>query len=96
MLAFTGCTHGLSPEESEELRVMRLNNSRWKEKEIDGEVRRTDGLCPLTPGETALFLRAMGFPNTSVIYIAAGNIFGSHGLTVSLPLQRCFHLRPCH
>jgi len=65
-------THGLTEEEGEDLRVMRLNNSRWKEKEIDGEARRKDGQCPLTPGETALFLRALGFPNTSVIYIAAG------------------------
>lgn len=82
MLAFTGCTHGLTPEEGEELRAMRLNNSRWKEKEIDGAARRAEGLCPLTPGETALLLRALGFPNTSVIYIAAGDIYGSHGLTV--------------
>jgi len=29
---------------------MRLNNSRWKEKDIGGALRRTEGLCPLTPG----------------------------------------------
>lgn len=83
MLAFTGCTHGLTADEGEELRVMRFNNSRWKEKQIDGEQRRQEGLCPLTPGETALFLKALGFPNTSVIYIAAGDIYGSNGLKVS-------------
>ncbi|GJP41468.1 hypothetical protein CLOM_g1142 [Closterium sp. NIES-68] len=80
MLAFTGCDHGLMHWESGELRAMRLNNSRWKEKDIDGAARRTEGACPLTPKETALFLRAMGFPNKTVIYIAAGDIYGSKGL----------------
>ncbi|CAI5998184.1 unnamed protein product [Closterium sp. NIES-64] len=81
MLAFTGCDHGLSRWESGELREMRLNNSRWKEKDIDGEARRKEGACPLTPKETALFLHAMGFPKKTLIYIAAGDIYGSKGLT---------------
>ncbi|CAI5501524.1 unnamed protein product, partial [Closterium sp. Naga37s-1] len=81
MLAFTGCDHGLSRWESGELRAMRLNNSRWKEKDIDGEARRKEGACPLTPKETALFLHAMGFPKKTLIYIAAGDIYGSKGLT---------------
>ncbi|CAI5473371.1 unnamed protein product [Closterium sp. Yama58-4] len=81
MLAFTGCDHGLSRWESGELRAMRLNNSRWKEKDIDGEARRKEGACPLTPKETALFLHAMGFPKKTLIYIAAGDIYGSKGLS---------------
>ena len=63
--------------------------SRWKEKEIDGEQRRRDGLCPFTPRETALFLRALGFPNTTLIYIAAGDIYGSRGLQVRAPFNEC-------
>ncbi|CAI5462802.1 unnamed protein product [Closterium sp. Yama58-4] len=80
MLAFTGCAHGLSEQESEELRAMRMAVARWKEKDIDGESKRRDGLCPLTPRETALMLRALGFGNDTVIYVAAGAIYGSRGL----------------
>ncbi|GJP57512.1 hypothetical protein CLOP_g12222, partial [Closterium sp. NIES-67] len=80
MLAFTGCTHGLTAEESDELRVLRMAVARWKEKDIDGESRRRDGLCPLTPREAALFLRALGFGNDTVVYVAAGPIYGERGL----------------
>ncbi|CAI6008514.1 unnamed protein product [Closterium sp. NIES-65] len=80
MLAFTGCEHGLSAQEGEELRAMRMAVARWKEKDINGETRRRDGLCPLTPRETALMLRALGFGNDTVLYVAAGPIYGSKGL----------------
>ncbi|CAI7896313.1 unnamed protein product [Closterium sp. NIES-53] len=80
MLAFTGCEHGLSSQESEELRAMRMAVARWKEKDINGDTRRRDGLCPLTPRETALMLRALGFGNDTVLYVAAGPIYGSKGL----------------
>lgn len=84
MLAFTGCDHGLGGAESNELRVMRLAVARWRDKEIDGAGRRRQGLCPLTPREAALLLRALGFARWTTIYIASGPVFGSRGLTVSL------------
>ncbi|VFQ85550.1 unnamed protein product [Cuscuta campestris] len=76
MLAFSGCTHDLSPEEAEELKGIRENTTWWKVKDIDPEEQRAKGYCPLTPKEVRMFLSALGFPSTTPIYIAAGEIYG--------------------
>ncbi|GLT44851.1 hypothetical protein SLA2020_187260 [Shorea laevis] len=76
MLAFSGCTHGLSNAEAEELRIIRENTAYWKVKDIDARQQRSKGYCPLTPKEVGIFLRALGYPQKTPIYIASGEIYG--------------------
>ncbi|MCO5550971.1 hypothetical protein L7F22_004466 [Adiantum nelumboides] len=89
MLAFSGCTHGCTEEEEEELTKMRYAYPWWKEKVIDSKQKRLDGLCPLTPEETLLVLKASGYGGEMQIYIAAGEIYGSErrmaGLHATFP-----------
>ncbi|GFZ05456.1 O-fucosyltransferase family protein [Actinidia rufa] len=89
MLAFSGCTHGCTEDEAEELKQLRYAFPWWREKEIVSEEKRLRGLCPLTPEEAALVLQALGFDKDTQIYIASGEIYGSQrrlaALTTAFP-----------
>ncbi|KAF7806293.1 rhamnogalacturonan I rhamnosyltransferase 1-like [Senna tora] len=84
MLAFSGCTQGCNSDEVEELTRMRYAYPWWKEKIINSDLKRKDGLCPLTPEETALTLRALDIDQNIQIYIAAGEIYGGKRRMASL------------
>lgn len=47
-------------------------------------MKRKDGLCPLTPEEIALVLRALDIDQNMQIYIAAGEIYGGKRRMASL------------
>ncbi|CAK9859271.1 unnamed protein product [Sphagnum jensenii] len=76
MLAFSGCTYGLTEAEADELSSIREHTAHWKVKDINSTEQRSRGFCPLTPTEIGIFLRALGYPNSTRIYIAAGEIYG--------------------
>ncbi|XP_042058292.1 O-fucosyltransferase 7-like isoform X1 [Salvia splendens] len=87
MLAFSGCTHDLSPEEAEELKTIRENMTWWKIKDIDPVEQRTKGYCPLTPKEVGLFLSTLGFPSSTPLYVAAGEIYGGESSMADLKIR---------
>ncbi|XP_009622551.1 O-fucosyltransferase 1 [Nicotiana tabacum] len=74
MLAFAGCFDIFFPEEQKILKKYRQEN--FAEKRLVYDERRAIGKCPLTPEEVGLILRAMGFDNSTRIYLAAGELFG--------------------
>ncbi|XP_068641281.1 O-fucosyltransferase 7 isoform X2 [Aristolochia californica] len=76
MLAFSGCTFGLSQDEGDELTTIRENTAYWKVKDIDSVEQRSKGYCPLTPKEVGMFISSLGYPSSTPIYIAAGEIYG--------------------
>ncbi|GMP93705.1 hypothetical protein CsSME_00043426 [Camellia sinensis var. sinensis] len=84
MLAFSGCTQGCNATEVKELTKMRYAYPWWKDKVINSTKKRKAGLCPMTPEEAALTLRALDIDRNIQIYIAAGDIYGGKTRLASL------------
>ncbi|XP_062182536.1 O-fucosyltransferase 1-like [Phragmites australis] len=74
MLAFSGCIDIFTPQEQKIL--MKYRKEHFAEKKLVYRERRIIGKCPLTPEEVGLILHAMGFDNTTRIYLASGELFG--------------------
>ena len=56
----------------------------WKEKIINSDLKRKDGLCPLTPEETALTLKALDIDQNIQNYTTAGKIYSGERRMASL------------
>jgi len=54
----------------------RAKTPHWRIKKINATEQRNKGSCPLTPKEVGVFLKALGYPETTRVYIAAGEIYG--------------------
>ncbi|XVF65243.1 hypothetical protein PTKIN_Ptkin09bG0231600 [Pterospermum kingtungense] len=92
MLAFAGCFDIFNPKEQSILKKYREEN--FAEKRLVYKERRAIGKCPLTPEEVGLVLRAMGFDNSTRIYLAAGELFG--GERFMKPFRDLFPLLENH
>ncbi|KAL2467776.1 O-fucosyltransferase family protein [Forsythia ovata] len=55
---------------------------------VDSHARRGNGSCPLMPEEVGLFLRAMGYPPRTRIYLAGSETFG--GQRVLIPFRAMY------
>lgn len=86
MLAFSGCYYGGGDKERRELGKIR---KRWKTLHSSNPDKgRRQGRCPLTPEEVGLMLRALGYGEDVVIYVASGEVYG--GEETLAPLKALF------
>ncbi|XWS44731.1 hypothetical protein CRYUN_Cryun15aG0072700 [Craigia yunnanensis] len=73
MLAFTGCTYAYTTFSKY---LSKENPEHWKVKNINSTDQRIGGFCPLTLKEVGIFLQALGYPPSTLIYVASGEIYG--------------------
>ncbi|KAL5730597.1 O-fucosyltransferase 9 [Ranunculus cassubicifolius] len=96
MVAFSCCTYDGGEEEKHEMDIARERSWRGKFRKHGRIIRpgaiRVDGKCPLTPLEVGMMLRAMGYDNTTSVYVAAGKIYRADKYTNVSPLRQMFPL----
>ncbi|KFK27807.1 hypothetical protein AALP_AA8G431600 [Arabis alpina] len=79
MVAFSCCEYDFGEAEKLEMDLARERGWKGKFRRRGRVIRpganRIDGKCPLTPLEVGMMLRGMGFNNSTLVYVAAGNIY---------------------
>ncbi|KAK1299593.1 Uncharacterized protein QJS10_CPB13g00925 [Acorus calamus] len=94
MVAFSCCTYDGGDEEKRELDDARERGWRGKFNKTGRVIKpaaiRMNGKCPLSPLEVGMMLNAMGFDNTTTVYVAAGKIYKAERNMA--PLRRLFPL----
>ncbi|XP_010538926.1 PREDICTED: uncharacterized protein At1g04910-like [Tarenaya hassleriana] len=94
MVAFSCCEYDFGMSDKQEMDKAREKGWRGKFRRRGRVIRpgqnRVDGKCPLTPLEVGMMLRGMGFDNTTLVYVAAGNIYKAEKYMA--PLKQMFPL----
>ncbi|XP_010478945.1 PREDICTED: uncharacterized protein At1g04910-like [Camelina sativa] len=94
MVAFSCCEYDFGEAEKLEMDLARERGWKGKFRRRGRVIRpganRIDGKCPLTPLEVGMMLRGMGFNNSTLVYVAAGNIYKADKYMA--PLRQMFPL----
>ncbi|XP_010543593.1 PREDICTED: uncharacterized protein At1g04910 isoform X2 [Tarenaya hassleriana] len=94
MVAFSCCEYDFGEADKQEMDKARERGWRGKFRRrgrvIRPGVNRVDGKCPLAPLEVGMMLRGMGFDNSTLVYVAAGNIYKAEKYMA--PLKQMFPL----
>ncbi|CAM6118601.1 unnamed protein product [Calypogeia fissa] len=73
VLALAGCPEVTDITDEDVLKRFAEKES-YADEDLESSKRRSIGDCPLTPREVGLFLLAMGFDNSTLIYLAGGKV----------------------
>ncbi|NP_001146164.1 Protein EMBRYO SAC DEVELOPMENT ARREST 30 [Zea mays] len=91
-LAFHGCAELFQDIHTELIQYRRnqmIKRGTVKEQlTVDSVSRKMAGLCPLMPEEAGLLLQALGYPPTTIIFLAGSETFG--GQRMLIPLRAMF------
>ncbi|KAJ1289176.1 hypothetical protein BS78_02G144500 [Paspalum vaginatum] len=91
-LAFHGCAELFQDIHTELIQYRRnqmIKRGTVKEQlTVDSVSRKMAGLCPLMPEEVGLLLQALGYPPTTIIFLAGSETFG--GQRMLIPLRAMF------
>ncbi|VAH13880.1 unnamed protein product [Triticum turgidum subsp. durum] len=91
-LAFHGCAELFQDIHTELIQYRRnqmIKRGTVKEQlTVDSVSIKKNGSCPLMPEEVGLLLQALGYPSTTIIYLAGSETFG--GQRILIPLRAMY------